>query len=53
MAKYDDASWHYGGDYPKNLPNENTAFHIGMFITWYIENDLMSDEQIDDNEDDI
>jgi predicted nucleotidyltransferase len=53
VAKYDDASWHYGGDYPEDLPNENAAFHIGMFITWIIENDLMSDEQIDDNEDDI
>jgi hypothetical protein len=32
--KYDDALWHYEGDYPKKLPNENAAIHIGMFITW-------------------
>jgi hypothetical protein len=39
MAKYDDASWHYGGDYPEDLPNENVATHIGMFLQWCIEND--------------
>jgi hypothetical protein len=42
--KYDDASWHYEGDYPQNLPNANAAIHIGMFITWCIENDLIDDE---------
>ncbi|WP_262497415.1 DUF7832 domain-containing protein [Pedobacter caeni] len=30
MAKYDDASWHYGGDFPKDLPQINGATHIGM-----------------------
>jgi hypothetical protein len=44
MAKYDDASWHYGGDYPKDLPNESAATHIGMFLQWLIENDLISAE---------
>jgi len=53
MAKYDDASWHYEGDYPNNLPDENAAIHIGMFITWCIENDLMSEEQKEDSADDI
>ncbi|GHV96787.1 hypothetical protein AGMMS50293_31070 [Spirochaetia bacterium] len=53
MAKYDDASWHYGGDYPKNLPNENAAILIGMFITWCIENNFISDEQMEDSADDI
>lgn len=42
--KYDDASWHYGGDFPKGLPNENGATHIGMFLSWIIERDLVSDE---------
>jgi len=53
MAKYDDASWHYGGDYPNDLPDENGATHIGMFITWCIDNNLLSKEQIEDNEDKI
>lgn len=53
MAKYDDASWHYGGDFPNDLPRENGATHIGMFLTWCIDNDLLSEEQIEDSEDEI
>lgn len=53
MAKYDDASWHYGGDYPKDLPNENAATHIGMFLAWCIDNDLMSEELTEDVEEEI
>jgi hypothetical protein len=32
--KYDDASWHYGGDFPKDLPDEAGATHSGMFLAW-------------------
>jgi hypothetical protein len=32
--KYDDASWHYGGDFPKGLPPEAGATHMGMFVAW-------------------
>ena len=53
MAKYDDASWHYGGDYPKNLPIENGATHIGMFLTWCIDNNLVSEELFEDAEEEI
>ena len=53
MAKYDDASWHYGGEYPEDLPDENGSTHIGMFLQWCIENDLASDELIEDAEDEI
>ncbi|WP_265102660.1 hypothetical protein [Acinetobacter sp. 'aerobic (ED)'] len=34
--KYDDASWHYGGDFPADLPQEAGATHIGMFLTWML-----------------
>ncbi|MEP6930063.1 MAG: hypothetical protein ABI850_08625 [Flavobacterium sp.] len=53
MAKYDDSSWHYGGDYPTGLPNENASTHIGMFLTWCIDNNLLSEEQLEDSENDI
>jgi hypothetical protein len=43
--KYDDASWHYGGDYPKGLPPENGATHIGMFLAWIIEHGLEGELQ--------
>jgi hypothetical protein len=32
--KYDDASWHYGGDFPEELPNEAASTHIGLFVAW-------------------
>ncbi len=41
--KYDDASWHYGGDFPEELAPENGATHIGMFLAWCLLNDLASD----------
>ncbi|MBB6096442.1 hypothetical protein HNQ60_005364 [Povalibacter uvarum] len=32
--KYDDASWHYGGKFPADLPPEAGATHTGMFVAW-------------------
>lgn len=32
--KYDDASWHSGGEYPEDLPESAAATHIGMFFAW-------------------
>ena len=41
--KYDDASWHYGGEFPADLPDEAGATHIGMFVTWCMLNGLGGD----------
>jgi hypothetical protein len=32
--KYDDASWHYGGNFPEDLPDKAGATHTGMFLAW-------------------
>lgn len=32
--KYDDASWHYGGEFPAELSVEAGSTHIGMFVAW-------------------
>lgn len=32
--KYDDASWHYGGKFPKELPDAAGATHTGMYLAW-------------------
>ena len=40
---YDKADWHYGGDFPSDLKPEDGATHIGMFLAWIIENDLISE----------
>ena len=42
--KYDDASWHYGGEFPKGLPRRNGGTHIGMFLAWMIERGLTNEE---------
>ncbi len=53
MSKYDDASWHYGGDFPKELPEKNSATHTGMFLNWCIHKGLISDELREDSADEI
>ncbi len=51
--KYDDASWHYGGNYPKNLPKKNASTHIGMFLTWIIENNFVGEFHINESSKEI
>ena len=48
MSKYDDASWHYEGDFPKDLPEVNGATHIGMLLTWIVETEQYSEEVKED-----
>lgn len=43
MAKYDDISWHYNDEFPKELEEKNAATHIGMFLEWIIKRGLESD----------
>jgi hypothetical protein len=32
----DRADWHYGGDFPDDLPEAAGGTHIGMFLAWAI-----------------
>jgi len=32
--RYDDASWHYNGDYPAGSPKEFGGTHIALFLKW-------------------
>lgn len=32
--KYDDASWHIGGDFPAGQPEEHGGTHIALFLKW-------------------
>jgi hypothetical protein len=52
-VKYDDASWHYGGDFPADLPPEAAATHTGMFVAWAFLSGLAGDIHIHDFPDDI
>ena len=42
-VKYDDASWHYEGDFPVGLPPTAGGTHMAMFLTWLVLHGLGSD----------
>ena len=44
MAKYDDASWHYSGDFPEDLTNRHAGIHIAFYLHWCIEKGFISSE---------
>ena len=46
--KYDDASWHSGGDFPTDLPPEAGATHTGMFVAWCLLSGLAGDIHLED-----
>jgi hypothetical protein len=46
---HDRADWHYGGDFPEDLPPEAGATHIGMFLAWAITRGLHGSLHEDDS----
>lgn len=34
MSSIDRMDWHYGLNYPSELPAQNTGTHIEMFLKW-------------------
>jgi hypothetical protein len=42
----DKMNWHYGGDFPENLPTENGGTHIGMYLAWVINNELIGEMHV-------
>ena len=47
---YDKADWHSGGEYPKGVPIENASNHIGMFLAWLVDRNLIDGEFEKDND---
>lgn len=45
---YDKAKYHLAMDYPKDLPESQACVHTGMFVTWLIEHDMLSDWLIEE-----
>ena len=41
--------WHYDGDFPADLPNENSGTHIGIFLAWIINNNLQGEIHNEDS----
>ena len=46
--KYDDASWHSGGEFPSDLPPEAGATHSGMFLAWAWLNGMAGENALDE-----
>ncbi|HET9634630.1 MAG TPA: hypothetical protein VFP26_01770 [Gemmatimonadaceae bacterium] len=40
---YDKAKYHYGGNYPEDLPDDQAFVHTGLYLGWIIDNDLYSE----------
>ncbi len=53
MASIDRADWHYGNGFPENLPEENSGTHIGMYLNWIIDNNLISEFHLTESKDAI
>ena len=53
MASIDRVDWHYGNDFPQNLPEENGGTHIGMYLNWIIDNNLISEFHLTESKDGI
>jgi hypothetical protein len=51
--KHDDASWHYGGDFPAELPPEAGATHIAMFVAWAVLHGLAGEYRTANAADDL
>lgn len=49
----DRMDWHYGGDYPKDLPPECGCTHIGLFLAWIIHNQLESEFHKEDSAEEL
>lgn len=49
----DRMDWHYGGEYPQDLPTENGGTHIGFYLAWIINNHLEGEDHQDESADEL
>lgn len=51
--KYDDASWHNGGDFPDDSPEEYGGTHIALFLKWCFIKGWAGDIHLKDSKEDV
>ena len=51
--RYDDATWHSEGDFPKDLPSEAGGTHIGMFLAWAFSAGFVGELHIKESAEDL
>ena len=50
---YDDAAWHHGDGWPKDLPQDASATHSGMYLAWALFAGLGGDHHLVDSPDEF
>jgi len=45
----DRMDWHADGEYPEDLPEENAGTHIGMYLAWIINNNLVGELHLEED----
>ena len=45
--------WHYGGEYPSELPTKNAGTHIGMFLAWAFGYGLIGELHLEEDQDEL
>ena len=51
--KYDDASWHNGGEFPTQSPEEYGGTHIALFLKWCFIKGWTGDIHLEDSKEDV
>lgn len=51
--KYDDASWHYGGNFPASQPHEHGGTHIALYLRWCFAKGWAGELHIEDVPEDV
>lgn len=51
--KYDDASWHSGGEFPEGSPPEYGGTHIGMLLKWCLLKGWAGELHLQDSNEDL
>lgn len=51
--KYDDASWHYGGNFPAGQPYEHGGTHIALYLRWCFAKGWAGELHIEDVPEDV
>jgi len=52
-VKYDDAAWHFGGNFPKASPQAYGGTHIALFLRWCFLKGWAGDLHIAENANDV
>jgi hypothetical protein len=51
--KYDDASWHFGGNFPKDSPPEYGGTHIAILLKWCFVKGWAGELHLEENIEDV